>query len=232
MFDKSAPAPANLLGVAEAARRLGVSEQQIRQWVRDRRIEAARVGQAFLIRPAALAEFERSGRAPKGRGFAPANAWALLFMAAGEPVSWYSASEQWRLRNYLAHASLADLAPRLRGRARILRLYAHPSAIARIRRADRVMLSGVSAADALNLDLIGGEDEVDLYAPPEVADDLIRRYAMKPSESPNVVLRVLPRGTPPGVPHVAPWPVVALDLIEHRDPRARQVGYELMERAA
>lgn len=232
MFDESAPAPANLLGVADAARRLGVSEQQVRQLVRDHKIEATRVGHAFLIRPAALAEFERSERAPKGRAFTPANAWAILFMAAGEPVSWSSASEQWRFRNYLAHASLADLAPRLRGRANVRRLYAHPSAIARLRRDERIMLSGVSAADALDLDLIGGEDEVDLYAPPEVAEDLIGRYVMMPSESPNVVLRVLPRGMPPSLPQVAPWPVVGLDLIEHRDPRARQVGHQLMAAAA
>ena len=161
MFDESARAPANLLGVADAARRLGVSEQQVRQLVRDRKIEATRVGQAFLIRPAALAEFERSERAPKGRAFTPANAWAILFMAAGMPVSWSSASEQWRFRNYLAHASLADLAPRLRGTSqRPATLCPHPSAIARLRRDERIMLSGVSAADALDLDLIGGEDEL------------------------------------------------------------------------
>ncbi|MDQ5841213.1 MAG: hypothetical protein M3537_08755 [Chloroflexota bacterium] len=63
-----------------------------------------------------------------------------------------------------------------------------------------------------------------------MAPKLARRYVMRESRHPNVVLRVVPdepfswlRGP------VAPALAVALDLAEDADPRSQQVAREVLE---
>lgn len=62
----------DLIGTAEAARRLGLSEyggpSLVARWIRDGRLPAIKVGNTWLIRPADLDRLERRGpgRPPRG----------------------------------------------------------------------------------------------------------------------------------------------------------------------
>jgi excisionase family DNA binding protein len=53
-----------LLGTPEAARRLGVSTDRIRQWIREGRLPAIRVGRDWVVPGAAVTRFVRR---PPGR---------------------------------------------------------------------------------------------------------------------------------------------------------------------
>lgn len=91
------------------------------------------------------------------------------------------------------------------------------------------MLTGVSASAPLQLGLVGGPDQVDAYVSEDMVDDIIRRHYLHPSEDPNVTLRVIPEfGWHWPAFRTAPRSAVGLDLLDDLEPRARQVGSELL----
>lgn len=231
MFDQIPQRQRDVLSVSEAAARLGVSQQQVRQLIRSGELEADRLGRAFLV-PAGAVERRASQEWPRGRRFAPANAWALLSIADGKEAPWLSPDDRWRVKRYLAGHSLEWLRPRLVDRAKAVRLRAHPSLLRRLRNDPDLMLSGVSAARELRLGLVGGGDEVDAYVDSSRFPDVMRRYRLRPSQESNLVLRVIPPVGWASLPgHVAPRAAVALDLLDHSEPRVQQVGQELLAKA-
>jgi excisionase family DNA binding protein len=57
------------LTVEQVAERLGRDVQMVRRWIRERRLEAERVGQIYFVRPGALRRFKVPAARPrKGRG--------------------------------------------------------------------------------------------------------------------------------------------------------------------
>jgi hypothetical protein len=91
------------------------------------------------------------------------------------------------------------------------------------------MLTGISAAQALHLGLIGDDGQLDAYVDQEHVNGLVSRYRLQPSRDPNVTLRVVPEigwSWPPA--RIAPKSAVALDLLDHPEPRARQVGHDVL----
>jgi hypothetical protein len=94
---------------------------------------------------------------------------------------------------------------------------------------DGVVRTGPRFAAEAGLALVAPDAQVELYVNAATAQRLERRYHLRPSDEPNVVLRVLPdevRGWLLGA--VAPRMAVALDLAEDRDPRSQQVGREIL----
>lgn len=230
MFDQIPHRQRDLLSVAEAAAQLGVGPQQVRQLIRSGELEAERLGHAYLV-PADAVERRASRHSPPGRRFAPANAWALLSIADGRGAPWLSADDRWRAKRHLARQPLERLRPRLVDRAKVVRLRAHPSLLGRLRDDPALMLSGLSAARALRLGLVGVGDEVDAYVDSSGFPAIVRRYRLRPSRDSNVVLRVIPPigwASLPG--RIAPAPAVALDLLDHPEPRVQQVGKALLSK--
>lgn len=231
MFNQIAQRQRDVLSVAEAAAQLGVSAQQVRQLIRSGELEAQRLGHAFLV-PADAVVRRASQESPPGRRFAPANAWAILSIADGKSAPWLSADDRWRVKRHLAGQSLERLRPRLVDRAKVVRLRAHPSLLKRLRDDPDLMLSGVSAARELRLGLVGVGDQLDAYVDSSKFGQLVRRYQLRPSRDPNVVLRVVPPIGWRSLPgRVAPAPAVALDLLDHPEPRVQQVGQKLLSKA-
>lgn len=231
MFEEIAQHQRGVLSVAGAAAQLGVSAQQVRQLIRSGELEAQRLGHAFLI-PADAVERRASQHSPPGRRFAPPNAWAILSIADGKNAPWLSADDRWRVKRHLAAQSLERLRPRLVDRAKAVRLRAHPSLLKRLRHDPDLMLSGVSAARELRLGLVGVGDEIDAYVESSKFDQLMRRYRLRLSPDSNVVLRVVPPIGWRSLPgRVAPAPAVALDLLDHPEPRVQQVGKKLLSKA-
>jgi excisionase family DNA binding protein len=215
--------------VDEAASRLGVTEQRVRKLIADEDLAAQRVGRVLMVREDDVSRRVSLGSS-HGRRLTASHAWAILALASGENPAWLHPQARYRLRRLLAERGLRALEARLTDRASIPRGYrAHSSLIAQVRAAKGLMLSGVSAAAPLGLGLFGGPDIVEGYVDERDLDAFVARWTLRPSAGPNVIIRVIPAFTSPApFVHVAPRAAVALDLLEHEDPRARQVGGELI----
>lgn len=221
------PAP-NYLTVLQAARHLSVSVDAIYEYIARSELPASRMGNAWLI-PRDAVELRLERGVAGGRRFTPAHAWGLLYLSAGIEPSWLDRHARWRLRRYLETHSLRDLRAKLVNRGRPQAYRAHPGMLARLRDDPSLMLTGTTGASELRLGLIGGADRVDAYVDAGHLETLVRHHHLRPSRDPNVTLRVVPSfGWVWPSARVAPIPAIALDLLDDPEPRARQVGDELL----
>jgi excisionase family DNA binding protein len=229
MFEDTTPDPApGHLTVPEAASRLSVTEDMVRKLIARGELRAARVGRDWMI-PSNSIEHRLSSPPSRGRRLTPARAWGLLFLSVGQPVTWLDRHARWRLSNYLATRRFEDMRAQLVDRGHPRSYRAHPGMLDRLRSDSSLMLTGVAAASELRLGLIGAGDRVEAYVDQTQLDGLIHRYHLRLSNDPNVVLRVIPSFGWSGPPaRVAPLPAVALDLLDDPEPRAQQVGREIL----
>ncbi len=172
----------------------------------------------------------RADQAPQGgRRFSPANAWAILYLLAGEPVEWIDQPTRWRLRRYLASRLPSADRARFANRGRPTRYRAHPSLLASVRSDPDLMLTGTTGASERRLGLVGGAGEVDAYVAEARLDAVVRRHLLRPSMDPNVTLRAVPQFTAEWPPdRLAPSTAIALDLLDSPEPRAKQVGEDVL----
>jgi excisionase family DNA binding protein len=223
------------LSVAEAAQRLGISTARVRALAQAGLLDAARVGQRWIVAPESVDRRLAAG-VDQGRPLDARTAWALLWLASGDPAlqrlaeGWLTPWARSRARGRLKRVHWPSLAPRLRARAAVHRLRAHPSDLPRIADEPDVVRTGVSAAAAHGLD-VAGSGVLDAYVPARALPDLARRYLLEASEWPNVVLRAVgvPWPFPPGQ-FEAPALVVALDLLDSDDSRSRRAATECLAR--
>lgn len=231
---------ADFVDVREAAERLGVSEREIYRLVDDGVLSAGRFGGRVAIDEASLRRIILAPR-PRGRPFAPGPAWAMLRMLALADPNWgrqpLSASRVSQLRRHLRRDNVDDLAGRLRGRARHIALFVHPSRLKRLDEVDAWIPSGGSALEDVRRDW--SVDVVGRHLPAEgYVDDQSLEEVLGPlpnSDAPpgpvNLVAHVVEHlsAVPLRVGLAAP-PVVALDLIESGDSRMVGAGLKLWRR--
>ncbi len=218
----------SVVGVVDAAEQLEVSPRRVRQLLASGDLPGQRVGRSWVIDRADVQDLRRGG---VGRPWSAASAWAVLDLAAGQDPE-LSPVERSRARKRLADHGLGGLVDQLRARAERRKMYAHPSALGRLGAESGVVRGGVSAVSEYNVDLIAGE-EAEVYVRARNMSDLVDRYALDvESERPNVIVRVVDDDDWPfdDDARVAPWPVVAMDLLDARDERSRRAGFELIER--
>lgn len=217
-----------LVSVSEAASRLNVHPSRVRAMAQAHQLDAKKVAGRWLIDPASL-ERRCESIVAEGRPYSPANAWALLCLAEGQPVDWVSRSALSRLRSNLRSRGLLELAPRLRARANIMRLRAHPSALPRIAQEPGVVKAGVSAASDVGLSVQASE-EFEAYISRSQLNGILDKYHLEESDQPNVLLRVVDDADEP-----FPWQqcvgpaVVSIDLFESHDPRSRRAARDFLE---
>ncbi|MBN2493648.1 MAG: helix-turn-helix domain-containing protein [Deltaproteobacteria bacterium] len=220
--------PAAPLSVAEAAARLGVNQARVRAMIAAGLLDAVKVGGRWLVSLESIDRRKDDAR-PAGRPFNPNQAWGLLMTAAGERPDWLSPWERSRIQRRMRERGLVALAPRLRRRAVLHRLQAHPSDLERIENDGNAVRTGISAAAELGIDLMApGQAEV--YAQDAIMQRLTRRYALQPSQRPNLLVRCVAELWPfeKGC-RVAPAPVVGVDLLDSDDARTRRAGERLLE---
>jgi excisionase family DNA binding protein len=221
--------------ISEAARQLGVRRSWVHQLIRAGALDADRVGSQMLIDPASL-QRRLVAHLPPGRPLASRQAWALLALASDEPdliahcLHGLSPSAVSRLRGRLRREAITALTPRLRTRARTVRLRADPSDLAEIASDPTVVRTGTSAANEHGFD-VAAPGVLEAYIREDQASRLIDSYVLEPAVRPNVILHVVPGSWPfPAGRRVAPAVVAALDLLESDDERAHRAGREALER--
>jgi excisionase family DNA binding protein len=228
-----ASAIAPLISVPEAADALGLSAARVRLLAANGGLGAQKIGGRWLVERGGV-EKRRSRGSAGGRPFAPRNAWAVLGLASGDEVDGVGPVVRSRLRRTLASEGLGDLALRLGHRAEVHRYSAHPGEISYLLADRRLVVSGISAARAVGLDVLAG-NEADGYVRNSDLDGFVGEHALLPAAAldANVVLRVVPDDVwaefLKGRPH-APEAAVALDLAEDVDSRSRAAGKDLLRR--
>lgn len=217
----------SVLSVVDAAEELEVSPRRVRQMLASGDLPGQRVGRSWAID---RADVERLRRTDVGRPWSAASAWAVLELAAGRNPE-LSSVERSRARKRLADSGIVGLVGRLRSRSDRRELYAHPSALDRLGAERAVVRGGISAAAEYDVDLIA-HGEAEFYVRASEVVDLVDRYALdEESDRPNVIVRVVDDEVW-SFDHdvrVAPWSVVAADLLDARDERSRRAGLELIE---
>ncbi len=218
----------SMLSVVDAAEELGVSPRRVRQMLADGVLSAERVGRAWVIDAEQLRHVQHR-RPEVGRPWSPRSAWAVLELADGRELD-LSPVERSRARKRLAQG-LGDIAGRLGARAKRRRFYAHPGVLDRLAEAPEVVRSGISAAAEHGADLVAGngfegylrEGDLDEFVSLLGLDDQAAR--------PNVSLRIVSDVVWPFGPsqRSAGQAVIAVDLLDSDDPRARRAGAQLLE---
>lgn len=187
------------------------------------RLPAQRFGHRLLLDRRGLDAWAKA-RSPGGQPFSPARAWGLLLLADGEPVPWLDPVSRSKLRAILRDRSLRQLRPRLERRGERQAFRAHPSDLERLASERGVLRSGASAASEVGIDLVAS-DFLEAYVPPIRFGALVKRYRLRLSREPNVILRRLPDvAFAWGARRVAPAAAVAVDLAEDPDPRSQEAA--------
>lgn len=218
----------SVVSVAEAAKQLDVSPRRVRQLLAAGRLPGQQLGRTWVIERVSLDELRRAGA---GRPWSPRSAWAV-FGSVGRGDSELSPVERSRARRRLADNGLAGLVHQLRSRADRSDFYVHPAALARIVREVGVVRGGVSAAPEHDLDLIAVES-AEIYIRESKLPDLAERFELDvDAQRRNLVIRAVADDAWPfdADDEVAPWPVVAIDLLDASDERSRRAGLDLIER--
>jgi excisionase family DNA binding protein len=223
--------PSGWLSAQEAASQLGVRPEQVRELIADGRIAAAKVGQEFLVRSDSVRHRAHVVRPQAGRPWSPRIAWAVFWVASDLHPAWVSSAELVRVRRYAQRP--LDQWPRLAaGRAINRELMMVPSALKKVLDQPGVCVGGVAAAIAHGAPLVASDDHrQELYVSSAVSDELSNARGVRwDSDSPNVLLRVLPEPVAEEVTRmkVMPRAVAAADLLDLGDERSVLAANDLL----
>src|ERR1700753_1169422 len=181
-----------LISVSDAADALGLSSARVRLLAANGGLPAEKIGGRWLGERSGLEQ--RPARGSRGgRRFSPANAWAVLRLASGDVVNPLDPATRSRLRRLLSLEGLVALAPRLERRAEVRRYSGHPGEIAHLLADMRLVASGVSAARAIDLDLMPGRESGGYICASALAP-FVHEHALSPAAEAgvaNVTLRVV-----------------------------------------
>ena len=222
----------DVVPLAEAAARLEMSPEKLRELIHAGEVAARRQAKRWVVPVSEVRRLEGMPR-PEGRPFSANAAWAMLAMIGGHSVD-VSASRRSQLRRSLLDRDLDDLAGRLRRRASRQLTFAHPDRLVDLVDDERTVLTGWAGAEPAGASLLSGREEsTEVYIHEADIDALRGDYGfIEPVEVANVVMRVVAdRLRIPQQQGVAAAPVVGLDLLESGDPRGRQAGRAMFAEA-
>lgn len=216
-----------LVSVPQAAEQLDLDAGRVRRLVASGLLAGQKIGGRWLVDDAAVAERLASSRRP-GRPLSERSAWGLLWAANGRSMPWLAPREKSRAIERARDWPMSDWPWACHHRAAVHRLRAHPSAIARLLDDGRVVRGGVSARRP-SADLIVLE-EAEIYVRAADVMSVNSDYALIESNQPNVIMRVPPSELWLFEGPDAPWPVVAVDLLDAGDDRSAKSARALAKR--
>lgn len=206
----------SMLGVSEAAERLGVSTRQVQHLVATGDLSPVARGFVDAASVDRLLAVRRGGRA---KAWSEETAWGAVALLSGVNAYWLGESQRSRLRRRLKEISVEELVSRTRDRAVTKRYAGHPSAISRVRAAT---ISTHLAARRLGL---ADANVVDAYVAADDLDALVGTYALAVASDGAFVLRATTMSLDVVTEMAAGGTVLAaLDLAESLDIRERSAG--------
>ena len=222
----------------EAARRLTVSTQRLRQLIIANEIHAERHGRMWAIDPASVEEYSRHRRPTAGRSLSTRIVWAALLSDLGTDIDeqvihafGLFRTEQARLRA-LRDRDANEWRWLARRRARVQRFETFDAYLDRVEHHDGVLRTGMSALADHAVDLIAHRRTLDVYASTSTADALIDAMRLTPASTGNLTIRSIDDFGASGFVldrDVMPRAVVAVDLLDDADTRTSRAGSDLIE---
>lgn len=227
---------ADVLTVREAAARLGVSGQRVRQLISDGSLPARRSSSGWLIEAGDVAGRDRR---PRGRPASPRTAWAVICMLSSALEAEAAEAPPCtvpdpRLRYHAMQVLKAMPDPSdnpgrwralLASRGPVERMWAHPGLVPRLIEDPQVSEGGVRAAARIGEGL-SQTDVRDIYVANEHAKRIAARYRLRPDPDGQVMLHIVPSSVPQDLMAVrgglAPAAAAAADLLDEDNPRARR----------
>jgi excisionase family DNA binding protein len=217
-----------MLTVGEAAERLGVSAHEVRRLIRTGVLPASRVGRTLVLDDEAV---EMRARLPigAGRALAPQTAWAALWELSGLRVDWLDAASRSRLRARVSRLDPAQLVAATRRRADRKALRVLPGYRDRVLAADGVVLSGMSASDAVGAGVVATAAADEIYCTATELAALQQAFGLSERGEANLIVRIPAFDELPfHQEQLMPVAVVAVDLAESADVRTRRAGHDLL----
>jgi len=228
----------NTITAREAAERLDVSTQRLRQLIVTRDVHAERHGHVWAVDPVSLEAYRRRRRPTAGRSLSPRIAWAALLSSFGTSVSseivdafGLHRTEQTRIER-LGSRDADDWRWLAQRRATAERFQTFDAYLERIARRDGAVRTGVSAIADYDVDLVVLDGHLDVYLPEAMAADIKKSMRLQPTSTGNLTLRSvadLEATTYIMQRTVMPRSVVAVDLLDDSDTRTARAGADLIE---
>jgi len=212
-----------MLGVSEAAGRLGVSTRQVQHLVASGELGHVARGYVDATSVDRLLAVRRGGRT---RAWSEATAWGAVALLSGMDASWLGESQRSRLRRRLRESSIEELVARARDRAVVQRYAGHPSAVGRVRAAT---VSTHLAARRLGL---ADFNALDAYVAADAIDEVVRSRGLVADAVGSFTLRATTMDMEVVANAARAGDVLAaLDLAESLDVRERSAGARALEQA-
>ncbi|HYN34991.1 MAG TPA: type IV toxin-antitoxin system AbiEi family antitoxin [Ilumatobacteraceae bacterium] len=231
-------AAAATITTTEAAKRLTVSTQRLRQLIIANEIHAERHGPMWAIDSASVEEYSRHRRPTAGRSLSTRMVWAALLSDLGTDVDdevieafGLGRTEQARLRA-LRERDANEWRWLARRRARVQRFETFDAYLDRIEHHDGVLRTGMSALADHAVDLVANRRTLDVYASASAAAALIDAMRLTPAATGNLTIRAIDDFGASGFVldrDVMPRAVVAVDLLDDADTRTSRAGSDLIE---
>ena len=231
-------AAAATITTTEAAKRLTVSTQRLRQLIIANEIHAERHGRMWAIDPASVEEYGRQRRTTAGRSLSTRMVWAALLSDLGTDIG-----EQMIHAFGLGRTELAQLRALrerdanewrwlARRRASVQRFETFDAYLDRVEHHDGVLRTGMSALTDHAVDLVAHRRTLDVYASASTAAALIDAMRLAPASTGNLTIRSIDDFGASGFVldrDVMPRAVVAVDLLDDADTRTSRAGSDLIE---
>ncbi len=212
-----------LLGVVEAAQRLGVTTRQVQHLAAQGDVRALARG---VIDETSVDRYLAVRRESRRRAWSEATAWGAVALLSGRRADWIGESQRSRLKARLHRLGAGELVGRARGRAAVTRYAGHGSTAARLR-AELVDTS--AATEALGL---AATTVVDGYTDSDGIEFLVARHGLIRDESGRFTLRATGMDLAVVAELAQVGPVLAaLDLAESLDIRERRHATKALDDA-
>jgi hypothetical protein len=212
--------------VADYAAEADVSERRVRKLAESGKIDAFKVGRAWIIREPVSKHAQR--RKSGGRPLTEESAWELALMLDGYVAESHRPSRARARINQLKHdQSLRDeLGAWLVDRAEARHFRAQPGDLGDMREDNRLLATGVSHPDSGLLQA----QEHEAYVVRQEFQDVVDDYMLMPStpDKSNVILRVI---SGPVAPRAVPRLLIAADLMDRGTAREHAAAREIVEKA-
>ncbi len=209
-----------LLTVASAAERLGITTRQVQHLVANGTLTSLARG---VIDERSVERYLATRGAFRRRPWQEATAWGAVALLSGREATWMGDTQQSRLRGQLRTLIATELVGRARGRAVVSRYTGHTSTTSRLR--DQVVGTS-AAAESLGLTATAA---VDGYVATGALNTLVAAHGLIRDEAGPFTLRAtsMPLDVVAGLAHTAPV-LAALDLAESLDVRERRAGVDAL----